>query len=398
MLILGALVGIIFLCYIATSLALFAGTYCKLSASPFPEANTGKWPFLSILVAARNEEKYLPGCLDSLLQCEYPRDRFEIVVMNDRSTDGTPALLAAYTHRHAQIRSIFISEVRPGMSGKASALTQGAAHARGEILLFTDADCLVPPTWMRHMVDCFSPATGLVGGFALLSPPPWAQHFLKEERDAFFAKLQALDWIYLLTIGAGAAGWGHPVSIIGNNFGVRREAYEQIGGHAQLGFSIVEDFALMHKIARAQNWRVRFAVAAQAAVFSYPARNWREFFEQRQRWTAGGKEFGGFAKYLILLALCCHMAIVVAAFHSLSLFAFGCLVMLLMDFLLLWRGTAVLRVRHLLWYVLPFRIYFLIYNLALAPFFFFPASVRWKGRRYRQGARGLQMEEELAQR
>ena len=124
----------------------------------------------------------------------------------------------------------------------------------------------------------------------------------------------------------------------------------------------------------------------------------REFLEQRHRWTAGGREFKGFAKYLIMLALLCHTAIALAAFQSALLFTGAVLGMLLVDFALLWRGTAVLRCRSLLKYFLPFRVYFLIYNLALAPFFLFPVSVRWKGRRYRRLAHGLKMEEETAQR
>ncbi len=381
-----ALTCLVFLAYIATSLALLAGTYFKSAARSFPEKNTA-WPFLSVLIAARNEEKNLPACLASLLQTDYPHTLFEIIVIDDRSTDRTLALAQEYARAHVQVRVISVSQLSPGMSGKAGALARGVAGAAGEIFLFTDADCILPPGWMRNMAQHFSPGIGLAGGFTLLRPPSWALPFIKEERTTLFAKLQTLDWIYLLTLGAGAAGLGKPVSIIGNNFGMRREAYEQIGGHEALGFSIVEDFALMHKLARTTPWRVHFALETNIAIFSFPARGWKDFFDQRRRWTIGGREFGGWAQYLIVLALLCHAALAAAAFHSAALFGFGASSMLLMDFFVLWRGAAALQCRDLLKYFLPFRIYFLLYNLAGAPFFFWPFSVRWKGRRYRWNAR-----------
>ena len=217
----------------------------------------------------------------------------------------------------------------------------------------------------------------------MLHPPPWARRFLKDYRDTFFAKLQSLDWIYLLTVGAGAAGLGRPVSIIGNNFAVRREAYELAGGHARLGFSIVEDFALMRKITATAKWRVHFPITQETAIFSFPAQNWGEFLEQRRRWAAGGREFGGFAKYLMMLGLCNPLAVLCAAFASFELFALGLLGMLLMDFLLLARGTSLLHCQRLLRHFLAFRLGLLIYGLVLAPSFLFPTDVRWKGRRYR---------------
>lgn len=391
-----ALAGLAFLCYLGTSLALLAGTFFASRPPSLEEGNGTSRPFISILIAARNEEKKLPGCLASLLQSQYPRDRFEIIVVDDCSEDATFAVAQRFANAHTAVRVLTAGERLPGSSGKSSALAQGAAQARGELLLFTDADCLVPPTWLPSLAGSFDKATGLAGAFTLLCPPAWAFPFLQEHHDTIFAKLQTLDWIYLLAIGAGAAGLGRPVSIIGNNFGVRREAYEQIGGHARLGFSIVEDFALMRKIADMHNWRVHFFMNAKNAIFSHPAKTWREFLEQRRRWTAGGREFGGFAKYLMWLALGGHLAVAAAAFHSLPLFALGLGAMLAMDFLLLWRATAALQCQSLLKYFIPFRVYFLLYNLLLTPFFLFPTAVGWKGRRYRWDARRGQMQEEAA--
>jgi cellulose synthase/poly-beta-1,6-N-acetylglucosamine synthase-like glycosyltransferase len=365
-----------------TALALWHGAYLSLPKKSSPPASN--FPTVSLLLAARNEEQRLPACLASLSSSDYPHDRLQILVVNDRSSDRTQQIAEAFAQRDDRIHVLALTQRLPGMSGKASALCQGMKHACGEIILLTDADCIVPRHWVRAMVAHFTPEAGLVGGFTLLSPSPALRSVAPpSHRDTLFAKIQTLDWMYLLAVGAGAAGLGKPVSILGNNFGFRREAYEQIGGYEKLGFSIIEDFALMRKIAEKTPWRVRFALDAATAIFSFPSPTWREYIDQRRRWAAGGKEVGTFAKFLMLIAFLARLGLLLAAFFSPLVALFGLAAILLVDALLLWRCAAVLQYQSLLKYFPLFEIYFLIYSLVLAMTVIFPATVAWKGRRYR---------------
>jgi cellulose synthase/poly-beta-1,6-N-acetylglucosamine synthase-like glycosyltransferase len=337
-------------------------------------------PFASVFIAARNEEKNLPACLQALVHSDYPVDKFEIVVVDDRSTDRTRALTENFAHEYANVRAISITQRLENMSGKASALCQGMAHARGEIILMTDADCVPPATWISQMVGYFTPEIGLVGGFTLLAP--------RHQNNSLFAKIQTLDWVYLLAAGAGAAGLGKPLSIIGNNFAFRRAAYDAVGGYEKIGFSIIEDFALMRAIAEQTQWRVIFPIDARMTIISAPARHWREFYEQRQRWAAGGKEVGALAKLFMLIAFLGHLACVAAWLVSLPL-ALICLVALLSsDFLLLWETTARLSRKDLLKVFPLFEMYYFFYSFIFAPTVLLPATVRWKGVQYRWNLRG----------
>jgi cellulose synthase/poly-beta-1,6-N-acetylglucosamine synthase-like glycosyltransferase len=254
------------------------------------------------------------------------------------------------------------------------------AHATGEIILMTDADCQVPPSWIPQMVSYFAQEVGLVGGFTILTQ--------RNKKSSLFAKIQTLDWMYLLTAGAGAAGLGKPVSIIGNNFAFRRAAYEAVGGYEALGFSIIEDFALMRAIHERTNWQVLFPLDPEIAITSEPAMNWHEFYEQRQRWAAGGKEVGLWAKGLMLMAFLSHLACLAAIFVSLKL-AVSCLLILsAADFLLLWPSARRLG-HHTLLPVCPlFEIYYFLYSFLFAPTVLLPATVNWKGMRYRWNSRG----------
>lgn len=367
--------------YVCVALLLACGT---IFFTPPPSKPNTALPQVTILLAARNEERRLPDCLASLLQSDYPTDKLQIVIVNDRSTDRTSEIAAAFARRDERIHVLMLSQRLSNMSGKASALCQGMKHARGEIVLLTDADCIVPPTWVAAMVAQFSPEVGLVGGFTLLSPTPALRRIIPpSHREQLFAKIQTLDWMYLLTVGAGAAGLGKPVSILGNNFGFRREAYEQAGGYEKLDFSIIEDFALMSKIVRTTNWRVRFSLDAATTIFSFPSPTWREYIQQRMRWAAGGKEVGWFAKLLMIVAFLAHLAVVLAAFISLSIALFGLLLILLADGALLWRCATRLQCKSLLKYFPLFEIYFVVYSLVLAVTVLFPTTVNWKGRRYR---------------
>jgi len=370
--------------YALVSLLLLAGAARPRIEKPHPSPSS--WPRVSVLLAARNEELHLAGCLQALLQCDYPREKLEILVIDDRSSDQTPQIAERFAQDHQCLRLISLRERVAGMSGKASALCQGLRHATGEIILVTDADCLVPTTWVSAMVRHFTPQVGLVGGFTLLSPFGKLRPALAKDR--LFARVQTLDWMFLLTIGAGAAGWRKPLSILGNNLGFRRQAYEQVGGYHAIGFTIIEDFALMQKIVKETTWQVRFALDAETAIYSFPPPTWREFLQQRRRWAAGGKEMGLLAKALMVIGFSVQLALVLAAIVSPALLAAGLALKLGSDFVLLGRCATALHVGRLLRSFLWFELYYFIYSFALAPTILMPATVDWKGVRYRWNTRG----------
>ncbi|MDZ7342990.1 MAG: glycosyltransferase [candidate division KSB1 bacterium] len=368
-------IGGIALLYLLSSIVLLFGIRCQKVLPRMTEQ-----PFVSVVIAARNEEKHLGRCLAALLQSRYPADKYEILVIDDRSTDRTRQIAESFSRAYSQVRVIPVTHRLANLSGKASALCQGMARARGEMMLMTDADCEVPPSWIPQMVSYFAPHVGLVGGFTLLT------HRHKE--NSLVAKIQTLDWIYLLSVGAGAAGLGQPLSILGNNFAFRRAAYEATGGYEALGFSIIEDFALMRAIHAQTPWRVIFPLDPQTAITSAPTRNWREFYEQRQRWAAGGKEVGPLAKAFMLIAFLGHLACLVAAFAALSLAVSCFLILAGADFLLLWQSTRRLRRTDLLAVFPLFEVYYFLYSFLLAPAVLLPLTVRWKGARYRWNFKG----------
>ena len=337
---------------------------------------TQQRPRVSILVAARNEENNLGACLESLVAVDYPKELLQILVIDDSSSDRTLEIARRFEARYPYARAIHLTRQVAGLSGKASAICQALDESTGEIILVTDADCVVPRTWVEAYVSYYTPEVGIVGGFTVLDR--------RGDRTPLFGKVQSLDWVYLLTVGAGAAGLGKPVSVLGNNFSFRRDAYDAVGGYRNLGFSIIEDFSLMQAVVRRTDWRVCFPLDRGTAVYSKPMATFAEFHQQRKRWAAGGKEVSLFAKSLMAVAFLTHLllplGLAVPGLRSLA--GVGILAVLAVDALLLWPSTHVLQRRDLLRYLVPFELFYFFYTTFFAPVVIFPTSVQWKGVRY----------------
>ena len=334
-------------------------------------------PFISILVPARNEEANIFSCLQSLSQLNYPREKTEIIVLNDRSEDNTGEIIHHFCEAHPHFRQLEISQDKDQLSGKMNVLAQGLDIARGEIILVTDADCRVSTGWAEAMVAHFTPETGMVGGVTILEHP--------NDSHEFLARLQALDWLFLQGIASGMTGAGRPVSILGNNFAFRRAAYHETGGFRKIGFSLTEDMALMQAIVQLGKWKINYPLNENTLVFSKPAASLRELYHQRLRWLSGGISGPITGWLLMITALMTHLLIIVwgiaggiAPLPVITLTAVLCADLFLIVLPLISR----LKRGFLIKYFLLFEVYYFLYTTLLAFLVFLPQKVSWKKRRY----------------
>lgn len=236
----------------------------------------GPLPRVSVVIAARNEEANLPHLLESLRAQEYPADLWELIVVDDRSTDRTAEIVRAEAESQPRIRLVQVAECPPHLAGKQHALAAGIEQATGGIILMTDADCIVPPGWIRSMAAAFDePSAGIATG--LVEMP---------DSSRFWVNLQRADLAHLLATEWGAIGVGWPVTAIGNNLALRREAYDDAGGYAALPRTIVEDCAIVQAISRKGTWNAVMA-HPEAAVETEPVPRVSSFFRQRARWSTG---------------------------------------------------------------------------------------------------------------
>ena len=206
------------------------------------------FPMVSILVPARNEEKNISGCIQSLLAQDYPF--FEILALDDQSSDATRSVLQQIANTHPKLKVLVGSPPPEGWLGKNWACSQMARHAQGDLLFFTDADTFHQPGALRAIVTAMmGEQADLLTGFPRQEVYSWGEKLLVPFFSWALICFNPLELAYRTR---------SPVlsNAIGQMMLFRREAYQAINGHDSLASSIIEDLALARRIKAARmRWR-----------------------------------------------------------------------------------------------------------------------------------------------
>ena len=192
-------------------------------------------PFVSVCVPARNEERDIESCLTSLLNQNYPH--FEVIVVDDNSTDNTPGIIKSLQERHANLVAIQGAALPSDWYGKPFALHQAAQKARGELLLFTDAD----PVFQRYALTTavHLMQTHRLGMLTLLPGAEFGSFWERAVQPVIFAFIAALTRFGKVNDPESPAAMGVGAFIL-----LRREVYGRVGGHKTLKQTILEDIGM----------------------------------------------------------------------------------------------------------------------------------------------------------
>ena len=329
-------------------------------------------PSVSIVIAARNEEGNIGACLDSIAALTYATGALQVIIVDDRSSDSTATIVQQYIDRYPHITMIHASPPSDHLHGKTNAIAQGVDHATGEILMFTDADCLVPPGWVEETVKYFDREDiGLVAGFTYL------------KGSGPFACFQALDWLALFSSAAAAVRLGTPATAVGTNLCVRRAAYDAIGGYRAIPFSVTEDYALFHAVASSSSYSVRFPMDPGTINESLPCTSWRQLYRQKKRWFAGGKGMQLRHQMVFLAAYALNALLIlvpILGWSPIWLSAFG--LKLAVDLLFTLPSLATFNRWHLLRCWPLYELYYFLYILVYPPIVLIGSKIVWKDRSF----------------
>jgi len=249
----------------------------------FPNKNQSRQTyFVSVVVAARNEEKNIGHLLTELVNQTYPADRFEIIIANDGSDDGTADVIESFARKYPNVKQVLaLPDAANELTAKKNALNQGIGSSRGDLIVTTDADCHVQPTWIETMVSYFTDDVGMVVGFSQLGK--------REYNYSIFEGLQALDFLSLLAAAQGSLNLNWPLAASGQNLVYRRKAFEQVGGFTTIKQRISgDDVLLLQLIKNKTNWKIRFAPSIRSFNWTTPERTLKSFLNQRKRWASNG--------------------------------------------------------------------------------------------------------------
>jgi len=334
---------------------------------------TDEQPFVSVIVAAHNEDQNIKACLDALLNQDYSQEKMEIIIVNDRSEDDTGLIVNNYEKNNTLIRVLTISDCILGLSPKKNAITHGINIGNGEIIAVIDADCRAPIQWLKRGVSYFTPETGMVVGLAPLNPTSW-----------WMSPLMCLDAIVGGITAYGSLGWNHAVTCTGRNLFYRKKLFEEIGGFSGIDHILMgDDDLLMMKIRKQTDWKIRFMPDGNSAVLSDAPTGWRQFISQRSRHISASKYFpfavkAGFgitfiSKLLIMLFV---VVLLVGNGRSHPNIALIIILPYLATFLLLiMMSIKVRQTSNILIYPL-WEIYYLLNQLMIGPLGFF-GQITW---------------------
>jgi glycosyltransferase involved in cell wall biosynthesis len=229
-------------------------------------------PTVSVIVPARNEETSLEACLESLIAQK--NVAFEIILVDDHSTDRTRAIASSFANSQAQpaIRIVDAGPLPAGWTGKNNAVTAGAKAARGAWLLFTDADTIHLPGSLARSIE---EAKRHNAAMLSYSPEQMVKTFCeKSVMPVIFAELAATFRPAEVSNPNSPAAAANGQYIL-----ITREAYDAVGTHAAIATNLLEDVALARAVKRSGR-KILFRYAADAVR----TRMYRNFSQLREGW------------------------------------------------------------------------------------------------------------------
>lgn len=242
--------------------------------------HTEQQPQVSIVVSMHNEEKNAADLLDHLIHQDYPKEKLEIILVNDRSTDNTAQILANKKQQFNQLEIITINNLIRGFAPKKRAIDVAVRQANGEIILLTDADGRPGKKWVSAMVSYFSENTGMVIGYA----PYFANNF--------FQKLLALEYFSHASIAAATTGLNYPLTCVGTNIAYRKKTFLELNGFGQYkNIHTGDDDLFLQRVRDESQWQIKYATSDEAKVYNAPPATWKKFYNQRLRYASKGFKY-----------------------------------------------------------------------------------------------------------
>lgn len=369
--------------YIFAFISIAYGTLITIAIIGFNRLNrslktnkTSNPEFISIVLSARNEAAHISKCIDQIEKQNFPKDSFEVIIIDDNSDDETYLIAEA-----ALLKSGITYELihQPVHQGKKHNLSLAIQKARGSVIVTTDADITYRhPNWLLTVSEYFK----------TYSPNLLVMPVDFENKSGLVETFQILENLALTGITAGYVGMQKPFLCNGANLAFKKSAYEKVNGYeSHMHISSGEDVFLLEEIKKINSTSIHYILLRELIVKTAPVHSLTDLFQQRLRWAYKAKynpnQFNLFAGFIIMAANLLFLALLVAILKKsviipyLSIFVLSKFVF---DFLLLFLASDFLgRVKYI-WWLIPFECVYWIYTLivGIGSLFYKPY---WKGKK-----------------
>lgn len=230
--------------------------------------------FISVIVPARNEEKNISGLLAALKLQSYPSHSFEVIVIDDFSTDATADIVKRFPLQNLSLTEPIVNSDH---SSKKKAIEAGITKAKGELIVTTDADCIPPSGWLQAINDLYVQSDA-----SFIAAPVKFTH-----DKSLLQTFQAIDFMTLQGITAASVVTGSLTMCNGANLAYTKKAFTEVKGYEGIDkVATGDDMLLMYKIWKNDPSRVFYLKKKEAIVITQPMKTWKELLMQRKRWAS----------------------------------------------------------------------------------------------------------------
>jgi len=311
--------------------------YCLIVLSFFfgifflKKGKNKKFNKFSIIIAARNEEKYLPLLLEKLVNLDYPKENYEIIIADDRSSDNTTKIIKKFQKDHPNIRYVKIIVEKKDIVGKEGALEAAIQISKYEILAFTDADCLPNKNWLSEINRHFSNQIDFVTGYSPL--------ILKKNK--FLDFLKNFERATHFAVVAGSLGLNWKITCAARNMAYRKSLFEKVNGFSGIGHLRSGDDDLMLQKMDRHIRKANFMFSQDSIVPSFDKDNLKEMAHLETRRGSKWFHYTILVKIMTLFFLIYYLAFIftffslVFSFLGLNLFFLILTLKIIPEFLLL---------------------------------------------------------------
>lgn len=338
-------------------------------------------PFVSVIIAARNEEDHILRCVHSCLNQDYPAHLLEVIVVDDQSDDDTFDLLEHIDDPKFVRMRLGVYKRTTIKGSKKKAIAYGINHAKGDIICATDADCIVSNQWIRSMVLPFGQQKiKLVSGPVIIDEP-----------KSFLDHFQALDFSGNGIINAAGIQSNFHLLCNAANLAYRKKIFLEMDAYEE-NYNIPsgDDVFLLQKINQNYPDGIAFNKSSDAIVKTIAITSWLEFARQRLRW-AGKMSLIKDWKLRWIPALVWLQRVSVYLFLIFGLWTANinlvyiniiCLILnWAFDFMIQYEASKFYKINNWYYWFLPVEWIHSLYFIIIGLISWLPISVDWKGRR-----------------
>ena len=357
-------------------------TYGWFRLKTYNPVNKNYSTVVSIIIPARNEEDNITNLINDLINQDYPSELYEIIIVNDNSTDKTVEKVNDFISRNpdCKVRLINVSEEKLFRAYKKKAINMAIENSIGDLIITTDADCRFSNKWITSFISFYESEKPkmIVGPVSFFN------------ETTFFEKIQTLEFLSLIAITGGAIRTGRPIMCNGANLAYEKQAFYEVGGFGYDKFSSGDDVFLLLKIRKYfGNKSVRFLKNYSAIVFTEAKKSVRDFFHQRTRWASKNKGYSlsilfvSFTVYMMNLLLIAGLILCIFYPQLLKVVSLSFLLKLIIELPILISISNFARRSKMFLYSFPLIVLYPIY-IILTGALGIVGSYHWKGRKLKK--------------